>query len=208
MNSRFRASPERPVRMYVNDFDRNGMVEQVIGVHIGERMYPMALRHDLVSQMPGLKKRYLKYDSYKDQTIEDIFTPEQLSSAVQLNAYVLASSVLLNLGDGQFELQPLPIEAQFAPMYGIIAKDFDGDGHTDILSAGNFFSAKPEVGRYDACYGLWLRGQGQGSFAPVRARASGFRIDGEIRDLVLLRQRNRRLVLVARNNDRMQIFEY
>ena len=208
LNSRFRASPERPVRMYVNDFDRNGMVEQVIGVYNGAQMYPMALRHDLVSQMPGLKKRYLKYDSYKDQTIEDIFTPEQLSSAVQLNAYVLASSVLLNLGNGQFELQPLPIEAQFAPMYGIIAEDFDDDGQTDILCAGNFFGAKPEVGRYDACYGLWLRGQGQGTFAPVRARASGFWIDGEIRDLVLLRQRNRRLVLAARNNDTMQMFEY
>jgi hypothetical protein len=60
----------------------------------------MALRHDLVAQIPSLKKKYLKYDSYKDQTLTDIFTAEQMKNQVVLNAYQLASSVAINDGHG------------------------------------------------------------------------------------------------------------
>ena len=85
LNSRFRASIEKPVCMYVNDFDQNGTVEQIICNYYGDQSYPMVLRHDLVSQIPSLKKKYLKYESYKDQTIADIFTPEQLKDVIKLD---------------------------------------------------------------------------------------------------------------------------
>ncbi|HMN90631.1 MAG TPA: VCBS repeat-containing protein [Saprospiraceae bacterium] len=208
LNSRFRANPERPVCMYVNDFDGNGSAEQIICTFNGDRMYPMALRHDLVSQLPGLKKRYLKYESYKNQTAEDIFGKALLDRSVVVNAYDLSSAVLMNKGDGQLQLSTLPIRAQFAPVHGLLVEDFDGDGHTDVLLGGNFFGTRPEVGRYDACYGVWLRGDGQGNFQAVPSKNTGFRIVGEVRDLAVLRTRQGPMVLVARNNDRMQIFKY
>jgi hypothetical protein len=72
--------------MYVSDFDENGSVEQVICCYNGDSSYPMALRHDLVGVLPYLKKKYLKYESYKEQTITDIFTKAQLAKAIKLEA--------------------------------------------------------------------------------------------------------------------------
>jgi hypothetical protein len=96
LNSRFKASENKPVSMYVSDFDENGSIEQVITCYNGERSYPMALRHDLVLVLPYLKKKYLKYENYKLQGIEDIFTASQLSRAVKLEAYELRSCVFIN----------------------------------------------------------------------------------------------------------------
>ena len=53
---------------------RTDTVEQVITCYNGDNSYPMALRHDLVRVLPYLKKKYLKYENYKEQGIEDIFT--------------------------------------------------------------------------------------------------------------------------------------
>jgi len=112
LNSRFRASVEKPVTMYVSDFDKNGSIEQIICTYSGEKSYPMVLRHDLIQQMPNLKKKYLKYESYKDQTITDIFTEEQLKDAIKLEAFDFSSSVAINDGTGKFTLKPLPVDAQ------------------------------------------------------------------------------------------------
>ena len=128
LNSRFRSTADKPVCMYVSDFDNNGTVEQIVTCYNKDSAYPIVLRHDLVSILPSLKKKYLKYESYKEQTVEDIFTPEQLKAALKLEAYTMQSSVLMNSGKGTFSLLPLPTEAQFSPMYGIAAADFDKDG--------------------------------------------------------------------------------
>jgi enediyne biosynthesis protein E4 len=208
LNSRFRATEEKPVTMYVNDFDQNGTVEQIICTYNGDQSYPMALRHDLMMQIPSLKKQYLKYETFKGQTITDIFTPQQMERVIRLDVAHLATAVMMNNGDGTFSVRPLPREAQFAPMYGIAVDDFDRDGHQDILLGGNLHGAKPEVGRYDADYGLWLKGDGKGGFSAVRSHRSGFRTVGEVRDLALLLRGKERIVLVARNNAPMQVFRY
>lgn len=199
-NSRFRASMERPVIMHVNDFDQNGTVEQIISVPNGKDAYPLILRHNLVDQIPSLKKKYLKYENFVEQRVEDIFTPEQLENALVLKATTMASAVLLNKGDGTFERIELPVEAQIAPLYGLLAEDLDGDGKTDLLLGGNLYGAKPETGRYDASYGIFLRGDGQGGFSAVSPRQSGLHLEGEVRDLAKVKIDGRDLILVARNN--------
>ncbi len=201
LNSRFRASIEKPVCMYINDFDQNGTIEQLVCTYNGDKSYPMALRHDLVSQIPALKKKYLKYENYKNQTITDIFTPEQIKNAVTLEAYNLSTSILINDGHGKFRQKALPVEAQLSPVYGIEIADFDADGNQDILLGGNFYKTKPEVGRYDASYGLLLAGDGKGNFTPLSADQSGIRIDGEVRDIISISSAKETLILASRNND-------
>ena len=198
LNTRFQASYSQPVDMYVNDFDKNGTAEQIVSVYNGEQSYPLALRHDLVMQMPGLKKKYLKYENYKEQTVADIFSEDQLDQAIHWKAVETRSVVLVNSGKGGFELVPLPDEAQIAPTFGILIEDFDKDGKLDVLLGGNFFRSKPEVGIYAGHYGLFLKGQGNGGFQSEPSHDSGFFVKGEVRDLVLIEVKGQRRILVGK----------
>jgi enediyne biosynthesis protein E4 len=200
LNSRFRASNEKPISMWVNDFDKNGSIEQIISSYYGDKQYPFVLKHDLISQIPSLKKKYLKYDDYKAQQIQDIFLPDQLASSIKLKATLLTSVILEN-SNGKFKIRQLPIEAQLSPVYGIDIEDFDQDGFKDVLLGGNFYSAKPEVGRYDASYGTFLKGDGKGDFKAVPNKDCGLMIDGEVRDIKRIKVGKDNLILVARNND-------
>jgi len=207
LNSRFKANRDKPVSMYVSDFDDNGSVEQIVTCYNGDSCYPMALRHDLVGVLPYLKKKYLRYADYKLQTMEDIFTKEQLDKALRLDAYELRSCVFMNDGKGGFVKKVLPLEAQYSPVYGILEKDLDGDGKPDLLLGGNFYESKPEVGMYDASYGSFLKGDGKGGFTCLPADRSGFFVKGAVRDLLLLKGGRRQLIIAAKNNERITIFQ-
>ena len=200
LNSRFRASVQKPVCMYVGDFAGDGSTGQVITCYNGDSAYPVLLRHDLVAVLPALKKKYLKYESYRNQTIADIFSQEQLRAALTLKAEMLQSSVFINNGNSTFTTRALPMAAQLSPMYGIAAQDYDGDGNTDLLMGGNFYQSKPEVGIYDASYGVLLKGDGRGNFAAVPAQQSGINIKGAVRDIITLKKGKEDIILVARNN--------
>ncbi|MGC1240568.1 MAG: VCBS repeat-containing protein [Chryseosolibacter sp.] len=206
LNTRFKASAEKPVCMYVNDFDQNGTIEHIVCTHNGDDNYPMILRHDLVGQIPSLKKKYLKYDTYKDETLTDIFSEEQLKDARLLKAFELKSSVLINDGTGKFSMRPLPVEAQFAPVYGIEVYDFDRDGLMDIVAGGNLYNVKPEVGRYDASYCSFLKGDGKGNFTSVSSARSGVKAHGQIRDVLTLKSSKGNLLVMSRNNDSVLVY--
>lgn len=206
LNSRFKARTEKPVCMYVKDFDENGTIEHLICTYYGERNYPMVLRHDLVSQIPSLKKKYLKYESFKNETLNEIFTPEQMEGALELKAFELRSSILINQGNGKFSLNPLPLEAQLSPVYGIEIFDFNNDGFPDIVTGGNLYSVKPEVGRYDASYALLLQGDGKGNFVSVPAAKSGIEAHGEVRDILTLKNGRDVMLVMSRNNDNVLLY--
>jgi hypothetical protein len=205
LNTRLRATPAEPATMYVKDFDGNGFAEQIVCYYTDGVSYPLALRDDLVRGLPYLKARYLKYADYANQTAQDIFG-ERLADAVVKRAETFATALARNNGDGSFTLVPLPREAQLAPVYGILASDFDADGHLDLVLAGNFDGVKPEIGRMSASRGLLLRGDGKGEFAPVRTAESGFLVTGQARDIQRLRTRRGDLYVVTRNNDRPLFF--
>jgi hypothetical protein len=207
LNSRFKASPEKPLTMYVNDFDLNGTIEQVISCYNGERSFPISMKDDLVDQIPSLSIRLKRYDDYKNATIADLFPPEVLDRSITLKASIMTSCVLLN-GQGSLKILPLPSESQFSPVYAIASDDFDHDGIPDILIGGNQGRAKPETGIYEASYGLMLKGKNDGTFFPVGPQSSGILIKGEIRDLKILKMNKTSLVLVARNNDSLQFYKY
>jgi hypothetical protein len=208
LNTRFKCSDSKPVSMYVSDFDANGSVEQVITCYNGDKAYPMALRHDLVGVLPYLKKKYLKYESYKEQTIEDIFTKDQLAKAIKLEAKEMRSSVIMNNRNGTFSIKPLPMEAQFSTVCGITVNDYDGDGKQDILLGGNFYQSKPEVGIYDASYGLLLKGDGKGNFIAINEKQSGILVKGQVRNILEVKAGKKVLTIFVMNNEAPKIFDF
>jgi hypothetical protein len=206
LNSYLRASRQEPARLYINDFSHTGGLEQILTFYKNGVSYPLAGRDELVSKIPSLASKFPSYKDFGASRIEDIFPAADLKSAAVREAYTFASSVALNNGNGTFTVRQLPTEAQFAPIYAALAQDFDGDGRVDLLVGGNLFGVQPSLGRYDASYGLVLRGMGDGQFEPVDMERSGVEIEGQVRRIKALRGAGgQRLVVVARNNDTLEI---
>ncbi|MBX2945447.1 MAG: VCBS repeat-containing protein [Cyclobacteriaceae bacterium] len=207
LNSRFKGSDHTPLYLFTNDFDGNGTLEHIYARDVGGKILPFTLKHEIVAQMPSLKKKYLKYESYNKHTVQDIFTPTQLKDAHVLTANFLSSSIMLNNGGKKFKIQALPIEAQITPVYSILADDFDKDGNTDLLLGGNLYEAKPEAGRYDASYGTFLKGSGDGNFVNIPSRLCGFSVTGAIRKMQRIQIAGKPYLLIARNNDSVVFFK-
>ncbi len=206
LNSLLRASPKEPARLYVDDFAHNGSLQQILTFYKAGVSYPVAGRDELVRLIPSLRGRYPSYKDFGDSRIEDIFTPAELAHATVREATSFASAVALDDGNGRYTLRALPTEAQFAPIYAALAGDYSGDGIPDLVVAGNFSGVAPIFGRYDASYGLLLRGDGKGAFTPVDLAASRLLIEGEVRHLRSLRAANGdRLIVVARNDTTVQV---
>jgi hypothetical protein len=206
LNSRLRANENQPVTMYVKDFAHNGFVQQIISYYNNGKAYTLALRDDLIRSLPAFRDRYPSYKTFATQSFTETFSPKDLDSAVVKNVYTFATTLVRNNGDGSFTMMPLGLPAQISPVYGILATDVDGDGKPDLLMAGNFDGIKPEIGTVSAGFGVYLRGDGKGSFRPVRELESGFLVPGQARDIQRVRTRSGDIYIVSRNNDRPLIF--
>ncbi len=204
LNSRFKADKDHPISLFSNDFDKNGFTDPILAFRAKNgKDYPFALRHNLIDQIKSLKKLFPDYESFKDAGIRDIFSSEQMEGANILQVNNLASVILVNNGNLNFEIIQLPIEAQFSPIYAIATEDFDKDGDQDIILGGNLYGVKPEAGRYDASYGMYLENLGEMSFKS-HSDGKGFAVKGQVRDFII----NNNKIIVARNNDSLVIFKY
>jgi hypothetical protein len=139
--------------------------------------------------------------------MEELFSTEQRDGSLIKKITTTESSFLINDGKGSFSLIALPYQAQFSPIHAIETGDFDADGHVDILLAGNFFDSLPEWGRFDANYGLLLKGLGKGKFKSIMSKDSGFRTRGQVRKMVAVKSVEKSIKWVlAKNNDPVQVF--
>ena len=207
LNSRFQATTDHPLELYVSDFDDNKTVDQVFAYYQGDSLFPLALRHDLLKQINSLKNQFIHYQDYAGKTMEQVFSQEQLNKAVVNRVYRLQSSVALNHGDGSYSLVDLPEEAQFSPVYALASDRFEADETTRWVVAGNFSGVKPEEGRYDANHGVLL--QAEGERLVTLSHSTGLRIEGDARKLGTLRTTgDRKLLMVAKNNEAPEFYEY
>ncbi|MEM8890756.1 MAG: VCBS repeat-containing protein, partial [Bacteroidota bacterium] len=210
LNSKFQASAERPLSMFVKDFDQNGKSEFVINWFppLDDKAYPFATKGDITTQLPHLKRTNLKFEEYAHKTFSDLFTEEEVRGGLAYKAEYLQSAILWNEAGGTPKLQALPIEAQVSPVFGIAIADMDGDTHLDIVLGGNFYALKPEVGRQDANFGVFLKGNGSKDFQYLSPRESGIYLRGEVRDMEVFKGKdNQALLMVARNNDAVLTFK-
>lgn len=206
LNTQFRTSLEKPVSLLINDFDKNGKIDHIITVFDGDRAFPIATKSEITAQLPYLLKKYLHYDDYKEKTVTDIFTKDQLDGSLTLNVFETASVALFN-ENSRFKVKRLPTQAQLAPIYGILIQEIDENGTMEILSGGNQYRAKPQVGIYASSYGNLIEVGKDGNMNILENRDSGFFVQGEIRDIKPIQIAGEKYILVARNDDSLKIFK-
>lgn len=208
LNSQFTASAEAPLSLYIADFDNNQTLDPIYARTREGVEYPFVLRHDLVKQLPYLKKKYTTYEAYAGQSVEDIFG-EQLQQAIKRQAFTLESSVIWNNGDGSYTQQALPAEAQLAPVQSLLLHDFNGDGQAELLLSGNFEGTKPEEGRYDTNRGLLLKvGPEDRQFKLMPAAETGLKVKGVVNQAAVLQGKNQKIVVFGRNNDKPEVYAF
>jgi hypothetical protein len=188
-NTLLRASTERPIRMYAGDFDNNGFYDAFPTVYFKNAKgqyeeYPYFGWDDMVRQMIGIKKRYIKYAPFGEATISQILTEDERNQALKLTANYTQSSYIENKGNGKFEVRPLPKLAQIAPVFGMLSQDVDGDGNLDAVLVGNEHGSDMVGGRMDAFNGVVLKGDGKGGFSILTMDQTGFYAPGNAKALV------------------------
>lgn len=214
LNSFYRATEKEPVRIYAKDFDNNGNLDAIPTLYLPaskedtkRREFVAHTRDDMAKQMISFKSKFQNYNSYARATFSEMFKPEELQGAIRLEATDFQHSLIRNLGNGKFEIEPLPLSTQYMCLNGMVAEDVDGDGNLDIVAAGNDYSTEPSVGRYDACNGLVLKGDGKGGFTALSILQSGFFVPGNGKALVKFRNNvGQTLLAASQNRGSLKIF--
>ena len=207
LNSRIKPTKDSPISLHLNDFDQNGSLDPIFSFKKNGVGYPLALKPEIVEQMSILKKQFVYHRDYAGKSIDDIFDANLLEGAHTLNFNEPHTSVLVNNGLEGFTLKHLPLRAQFSPVYGIEVMDLNSDNHLDIILGGNLFAVKPDIGRYDAMFGLVLSNDGDGNFEPVSPAQSGLVVKGEIRHIATLKSKGKENIAIVRNNDSVLFYK-
>ncbi|ACB75081.1 FG-GAP-like repeat-containing protein [Opitutus terrae] len=210
LNTQYRASAAQPALLFYGDFRRDGGEPQLIEAYYeGDKLYPWRSRRDLGAAIPSVLKRFPRNNAYARATLSEILGEEKLAAADKFMATELRSGVFLSQPDDTWRFTPLPRIAQIAPLQGMVAGDFDGDGQADLYAVQNSYAPIAVVGRFDGGLSQLLRGDGRGGFEPVPPAQSGLVVPGDAKALAVLDlgQDGWPDFLVTRNNASTLVFE-
>ncbi len=200
-NNQLKATAQTPVQLLYADFDQNGSIDPLLTYYIDGESQVAFSRDELIGQMVSLRKKFPSYADYAQAGLDEVLTAEQRPMADTLTATCFETTWVRNEGNGNFTAQPLPIEAQFSPVFAILPTELNGDSLPDLILGGNLTNTRVSTGRYDASYGTVLLGQG-GAFRYQPPAPTGISVTGDVRDIVPINDR----LLFARNNDSLRVF--
>lgn len=207
LNTRLTATPDGPLRCFAADFDKNNTLDPIMAYHEDGKLYPLVQKEVLHKHMPILKKRLLYAKDFSEATIDKVWPQADLDAALNLYIHTLETCWWENK-NGNFIQHSLPIQAQVAPVQGIVVADLNGDSHMDILLAGNRYGMEVETNPCNASNGTFLAGDGKGEFRWVNNTETGIWASGEVRDLALLRgPKGKPVILASNKNGPIQVFK-
>lgn len=208
-NQVYGTSEEAPAKMFINDFDDNGTIEQIVTRNVEGRDVPVSLKRELTGQLVSLKKQNLKFSDFATKSIEELIDPAILNNSIIKEVKSAESVIALNDGSGNFEIQALPVEVQFSCVCGISCTDINDDGKLDLLLGGNNYDFKPQYSRLDANFGSTLLATEDGSYKWLPYDESGFYVRGEIKQLLPFKDKNgKEFLFVGINNEKPKIYSF
>jgi hypothetical protein len=192
---------DKPVKLFLNDFDNNGQVDKILTRTVDGKDKPVFMKNELESQLPVLKKQNLHNTEYAVKGIQDLFSKTQLEKALVKQINYSSSCVAFNTGKGNFIVSKLPTAIQFSSVKKIVPLDVNGDGFTDLVVGGNEFGFQPQLGRLDASDGDVLVNDGKGNFSVMSQGLTGIILPEQTRDIVLIKGNGSTSVLFLQNNE-------
>ena len=200
LNSRFKhISKGEPLRLYVEDFDDNNSLDQILTYYLEGREIPFANYAELTKQLVMLKKKYLLSINMAKDDVDDIFENEKLTSSDIFEANTMTSTFFENTPDG-FQAHALPNELQFSTLNASALLQ-----NNQIVLGGNFYDNNIEMGRYDASYGNILTFGKKGKMEV--SSIGGLKIKGQIRRIEPIKIAGNQCFIFAKNDDAPQIIQ-
>jgi hypothetical protein len=200
-NTSYKATATNPMKMFVNDFDANGTIEQITTRTINGKDIPVHLKSELAKQIPMIKKKNLSYVDYSKKSFQELFPQEVIDNSIQKIVNIQESAIAVNKGNGKFEIQVMPKEVQFSTVNVIYTVDINKDGVLDIVLGGNQYEFKPQFGRLDSNYGSVLLGNKKGTYTWTSYNKSGFYLKGEVKHIQKIENKNNTITIIVVSND-------
>jgi len=193
------------MKLYINDFDKNGFYEQILCEKIGNSYFPILDKDDLINQMPSLKKQLFYYKDYSDASIDKIFNPDLLNESTVLDIKTLESAIYIN-NNGKFNKISLPSEINYSPVFDIINYQPSDKNITKLIFGGNQYLVKPQFGRHDSSKG-WIidvkKDEDKLSFTNLKS----LNIEGQIRKFELIYLGKEKILITGINNKDVKFYK-
>ncbi len=200
-NLHYKPTMKNPMKMWINDFDGNGTIEQIVTLNENGKDYPLHQKKELTNQIVSLKKQNLKASEYAKKTINELWPTEVFANSIMKKSGISESIIAINEGNGKFSVKILPPRVQLSCICGISCSDVNNDGFMDLIIGGNNFEFKPQYSRLDANYGNVLLGNKELDYQWEDYTKSGFFIREEIKHIKQFKDRNGHTFVIAALND-------
>jgi hypothetical protein len=199
-NTKLKASTELPLTMYVNDFDDNGKVEQLLTYYVEGEETLFANHMEITKQMVKLKKDFLYAKDFAKAKPKDLVGEQAMRNAEKFSINTNAHYLFLNINPSEieFEALELPQRAQFSTQR--VAQTIQvTEDTTQIFLGGNFWDNAIEAGWYGADYGNILKVARDGNMVIEPFIRGG--ITGQVRKAGIIEWNQGISLILTRNND-------
>ena len=188
----------------MNDFDNNGIIEQIFTRFIEGKDKPIALKRELAAQLPSLLTNKLTFAEYAEKSIYELIPDDIIKKSILKEVTISESIVAYNQGNNQYKIEVLPKEIQFTSVNVILTTDLNGDNYKDIILGENNFNFKPQFGRLDAGFAHLLMGSESGFMKP---EPIGISNQGEVKSIKEITIKNQKYLILGINDERSKLYK-
>jgi len=203
LNTKFKASEEKPFHVFCDDFDKSGTYDIVLTSNYNGTLVPSRGKECSSQQMPFIKDKFPSFQAFAEASLTDIYGEKNLESALHYEVKMLESIFLKNLGNGEFEIQKLPKATQISPIMDF--EILDDQGSKSVVIVGNHYNSEVETVRYDASYGFVLSYE-EDRFVVKNPGNTGFVNKGNAKHVAIINSKDEKHVLVTNNDSEVNMF--
>jgi hypothetical protein len=204
LNTKFKASINQPLKMYVGDILKNGHWLTLVSFAKNDTYYSINTKDELQLALGTIiTDKFKNYNDFAGKNFDEIIDKKLQNSAVLKTVQNLSSGYLENT-NGRFIFKAFQESLQLASITSFLKADFDKDAIEEVLIAGNLFSVPPYNGKLDGAIGYIL----QKKEKIISGTALGLTIGNkQVKTLKLLKIGSQSYLIVVVNNSANLVYE-